>query len=300
MKRFSVLIIDDDESAHEVLGEYLELAGFRVLHARDGAAGLQVMEELRPDLALLDVNMPVMDGFKTMEVIGKDRKLRDIPVLFLTSLDRFNLKIKGLELGAEDYIVKPYNKAELLARINAALRRGERYRRNEAAMEGNLADISLAELLQTLDIGRKTACIHLKEIAGSLCVEKGSIVFATFRDFTGQEAVMRLFFLEKGAFTVSFDALPEEVSGQPQPIPIQRALFETVTYIDELRAMLHSVTEENSLVEIRDTGMQELDNLRRLSPVKIYDLLVLMSGNLKENMTVITGLLKNKTLALVE
>ena len=78
-----------------------------------------------------------------METISKDRELRDIPVLFLTSLDRYNLKIKGLELGAEDYIVKPYNKAELLARVKAALRRGMRYRRNETSMEGNLADMSV-------------------------------------------------------------------------------------------------------------------------------------------------------------
>lgn len=297
MKRFCVLIIDDDESAHEVLGEYLELAGFRVLHARDGAAGLQTMEELRPDLALLDVNMPVMDGFKTMEVIGKDRKLRDIPVLFLTSLDRYNLKIKGLELGAEDYIVKPYNKAELLARINAALRRGERYRRNETAMEGNLADISLAELLQTLDIGQKTACIHLRDIAGSLCVEKGKIVSAVFRDFTGTEALTRLFFLEKGTFSISFDSLPEEVSGEPRPI--QKMLFETVTYMDELRAMINVLTEENSLVEILDTGMEELEHLRKLSPVKLYDLIVLMRGSLKENVSLAAELLKKKTLVLV-
>ena len=106
MRRYSILITDDDESTHEVLGEYLELAGFRVLHARDGSIGLEMMEELHAGPRPLDVNMPVMDGFKTMEAIGKDKELRDIPVLFLTSLDRYNLKIKGLELGAEDYIVK--------------------------------------------------------------------------------------------------------------------------------------------------------------------------------------------------
>lgn len=297
MHRFSILIIDDDESAHEVLGEYLELAGFRVMHARDGVAGLQIMEEFSPDLALLDVNMPVMDGFKTMEVISKDRKLRDIPVLFLTSLDRYNLKIKGLELGAEDYIVKPYNKAELLARINAALRRGERYRRNEMAMEGNLADMSLAELLQTLEIGRKTACIHLKELAGTLCVDRGSIVFMTFRDFTGMEAVLRLFFLEKGAFSISFDLLPDELA--VKPLPIQKTLFETVAYIDELRAMIIPICAENCLVEIQDTGLQELEYLRKISPLKLYDLIVLMKGDLKENVSLIADLIKKEALILV-
>jgi CheY-like chemotaxis protein len=297
LKRFCILIIDDDESAHEVLGEYLELAGFRVLHARDGVAGIQIMEELRPDLTLLDVNMPVMDGFKTMEVIGRDRTLRDIPVLFLTSLDRYNLKIKGLELGAEDYIVKPYNKAELLARINAALRRGERYRRNEKAMEGNLADISLAELLQTLDIGRKTACIHLKNLAGSICVEMGSIIFATFRNFSGMEAISRLFFLEKGMFSISFDSLPNEPN--TKPLSIQKTIFETVTYIDELRDMTGRLSGENSLVEIHDTGIRDIDNLRKLSPIKLYDLIVFMGGNLKENTSIIAELLNKKALVLV-
>jgi CheY-like chemotaxis protein len=294
---FCILIIDDDESTHDVLGEYLVLAGFRILHARDGAAGLQMLEELRPDLALLDVNMPVMDGFKTMDIIGKNRELKDIPVLFITSLDRSNLKIKGLELGAEDYIVKPYNKAELLARINAALRRGERYKRNERAMEGNLADMSLAELLQTLDIGRKSACIHLKDIAGSICVELGNIVHASFRDFTGMQAVTRLFFLEKGDFSVSFDSLPDEPFGEP--MPIQKTLFETMTYTDELKAIINRISGENSLVEIKSTGIQVIDILQKLSPIKLYDLVVLMRGDLKENAAQIADSLKAYTLSIV-
>ncbi len=297
MNSFCILIIDDDESTHDVLGEYLELAGFRVLHARDGSAGLQMLAELRPDLALLDVNMPVMDGFKTMEFIAKSRELRDIPVLFLTSMDRSNLKIKGLELGAEDYVVKPYNRAELLARINAALRRGERYRRNERAMEGNLADISLPELLQTLDIGRKSGCIHLKEIAGSICVASGNIVHATFRNFTGIEALTRIFFLAEGSFSIEFDSL----SGAElkKPLPIQRILFETLTYIDELWQMIKMISEENSLMEINDTGIQEVDFFQKLSPIKLYDLIVLMRGDLKENVISIVDSLKKHTVAIV-
>ena len=297
MRRYSILITDDDESTHEVLGEYLELAGFRILHARDGAMGLGMLEEYRPDLMLLDVNMPVMDGFKTMEAISRDKGLRDIPVLFLTSLDRSNLKIKGLELGAEDYVIKPYNKAELLARVKAALRRGMRYRRNESAMEGNLGDISLSELLQTLDIGRKTACIHLKEVGGSLCVKEGNIIYAGFRDFTGMDAVLRLFFLEKGTFSVSFDQLPDEQ--QQGPRPIQKTLFHAMTYVDELRAVTVNISQENCLIDLKDTTLPEFVKIKKLSPLKFYDLIVIMEGDLKENALKINEALKGNEIALV-
>jgi CheY-like chemotaxis protein len=297
MKKYCILLIDDDESAHEVLGEYLDLAGFRVLHAMDGAMGLQMMGEYAPDLVLLDVNMPVMDGFKTMEAIARDRELKEIPVLFLTSLDRYNLKVKGLELGAEDYIVKPYNKAELLARVNAALRRGMRYRRNERAVEGSLADLSLAELLQTLDIGRKTACIHLKEIGGSICVRDGSIVYSVFRDFSGPDAVTRLFFLEKGTFSISFDLPSEEL--KQSPMSIQKTIFQTMTYIDELKAIAIDVSKENCLIDLKDAAQPDFMKFNKLFPLKLYDLLVMMEGDLKNNALKISRALKENKLTLV-
>lgn len=298
MNNYSILIVDDDESTHDVLGEYLVLAGFKVFDARDGAAGLQMIAEVKPDLVLLDVNMPILDGFKTMELIAGNRELRNVPVIFVTSLDRYNLKIKGLELGAEDYIVKPFHRAELLARVKAALRRGERYRRNEQTMVGSLSDISLVELLQTLDIGRKTACIQLRELSGTFCIEGGMISFAGIGNFIGTEAVMRLFFLEQGTFSLSFD--PPSIETPRHYLPIQSTLFETMAYIDELRVIVKSISPENSLIELRETCVPEIERFRNLFPFKLYDLIAMMDGDLKENTKKISLAVSENRLTVVQ
>jgi len=115
MNGYKIYIIDDDPATYEILNEYLESAGFRVREASDGRAGLEMMQKDSPDLALLDIQMPELDGFKLLEAMRKQKSLQDVPVLFITSLDRTNLKIKGLELGADDFIVKPFERAELFA-----------------------------------------------------------------------------------------------------------------------------------------------------------------------------------------
>ena len=297
MRKYGILIIDDDESTHEVLGEYLELSGFDVSHARDGALGIELMKELSPDLVLLDVNMPVLDGFRTMEIISKQTGLKDTPVLFLTSLDRYNLKIKGLEMGAEDYIVKPYNKAEVLARVKSALRRSERYKRTDGTMEGDLANMSLVEILQALDIGRKTACIHIKEQAGLICVESGSIILARWRDFIGKDALQRLFFLEKGAFSVTFG--PPEKDEAREPASIQRTLFEAVAYVDELKSMISGRYSVNNLIEIKDAQTPFIGKYRNMSPVKLCELIAVMEGDPKENVNKIIEALEKKQAVIV-
>lgn len=299
MSSYSILIIDDDESTHDVLGEYLSLAGFTVFGARDGAVGVQMIEEKRPDLALLDVNMPVMDGFKAMEMIFANKELKDTPVIFVTSLDRYNLKIKGLELGAEDYIIKPFHRAELLARVKAALRRGGRYRRNENAMHGSLLDMCLAELLQTLDIGRKTACIHLPDISGCLCTSAGTICHASFRNFRGVDAVMRLFLLEHGSFYLKFG--PPDSGVEIHNLPIQSTLFETVTYIDELRAIIRTIAEDNVMLEMQDAvAFPEIDRLKSMFPCRLYDLIAMMDGDMKENAGKVGSALRENKLLIIQ
>ena len=252
----------------------------------------------KKDVGVLEIEYP--PGFIQVqrgEAISKQGDLRDIPVLFLTSLDRYNLKIKGLEMGAEDYIVKPYNKAEVLARVKSALRRSERYKRDESSMEGNLADMSLAEILQALDIGRKTACIHLKERGGTMCVNAGNIVLARWRDFTARDAVVRLFFVEKGAFSVTFGTSGEEVAHAP--LPIQKTVFETVAYVDELRAMMSGKYPPDSMIEIREGGASGLDAYKKLMPMRLSDLVAVMEGDLKENVLKITAALEKKQAVIV-
>lgn len=119
-RRPQVLIVDDDGELRTMLEEYLEREQFEVATAADGTAALRWLERHRPDIVLLDVTMPGADGF---EVLRRLRAGSATPVLMLTARDEHVDRILGLELGADDYLTKPFNARELLARIHAILRR---------------------------------------------------------------------------------------------------------------------------------------------------------------------------------
>lgn len=115
-----VLIVEDDNNIAELLHLYLEKEGFETQVARDGGRGVEVFRTFSPDLVLLDVMMPVMDGWS---VLGKIREQDSTPVIMLTAKGETDDRIAGLEKGADDYIVKPFEMKEVLARIHAVLRR---------------------------------------------------------------------------------------------------------------------------------------------------------------------------------
>lgn len=120
MNTYSILLIDDDPSLHQLLGQYLEDADYDVLHAESGADGLKVLFKRRPDLILLDAMMPHMDGWETCRRI---REMTDVPIIFLTAKNDEPSRLEGFRLGADDFIAKPFSFAELIARTEAVLRR---------------------------------------------------------------------------------------------------------------------------------------------------------------------------------
>lgn len=115
-----ILIIDDDLKLRELIAEYLKEYGFEIFHHEDGNGVLQKIDDVRPELILLDVMLPVKDG---IEILREIRGSLSIPVIMLTAKGDDTDRIVGLELGADDYIPKPFNPRELLARIKAVLRR---------------------------------------------------------------------------------------------------------------------------------------------------------------------------------
>ncbi len=116
-----VLVIEDDVNIAELLRLYLEKEGFIVTIAHDGGKGLAEFEKDKPDMVLLDVMLPVMDGWSVLREIRVSSK---VPVIMLTAKGETVDKVSGLEMGADDYIVKPFEVKELLARIHAVMRRG--------------------------------------------------------------------------------------------------------------------------------------------------------------------------------
>jgi len=117
----TVLVVDDTPANIGVLLEALSDAGLDVLVAESGLSALAQLEHSQPDLILLDVMMPELDGFETCRRLKANAKWRDIPVLFMTALDEPAQKVRAFEVGALDYIVKPFFEAEVLARVKTHL-----------------------------------------------------------------------------------------------------------------------------------------------------------------------------------
>ena len=116
----SVLIVEDDRNIQELLQMYLEKEGYAVTVAGDGGQGLSKFRSIKPDLVLLDVMMPVMDGWAVCKAIRADSQ---VPIIMLTAKGETDDKVAGLKSGADDYVTKPFEMKELLARIEAVLRR---------------------------------------------------------------------------------------------------------------------------------------------------------------------------------
>jgi len=115
-----ILLIDDDEALHSLLGPYLEQAGFGVAHALDGRQGLATHRQRPADLILLDIMLPGLDGWETCRRL---RQLSPVPIIMLTAKGEEVDKLRGFQLGVDDYVTKPFSFAELTARIKAVLNR---------------------------------------------------------------------------------------------------------------------------------------------------------------------------------
>ena len=120
MTKQKILIADDEAQIREILRIYFEKEGFEVIEAEDGAAAILKVQSEKPDILLLDIMMPVLDG---IEVCKQVRKMTDLPIIMVTAKDEDDDRIAGLEIGADDYITKPFNSREVVARVKAVLRR---------------------------------------------------------------------------------------------------------------------------------------------------------------------------------
>jgi len=127
-----LLLIDDDKPLTNLLGEYLRARGYNVIVAHDGAEGLRKAHASQPALVILDVSMPVRNGWFVLERI---RELSDVPVLMITANNEEESILRGFALGADDYVTKPFSFAELVARITAILNRVRRAESNHSAVQ---------------------------------------------------------------------------------------------------------------------------------------------------------------------
>lgn len=118
-----ILVVDDDKQIARLVQSYLERAGYQVLIAYDGETALHTIRRERPDLVVLDLMLPDRDGWEITRLVRQDERLAGLPIIMLTARVEDTDKIVGLEVGADDYVTKPFNPQEVVARVRAVLRR---------------------------------------------------------------------------------------------------------------------------------------------------------------------------------
>ena len=259
MNRPLVHLVDDDPDAVELLATYLGHAGIETAQSLSGPEALPRLAERPPDLILMDVQMPGLDGFETLAALRAVPQLRDVPVIFVSSLDRPNLKVRALDLGADDYVVKPFNSAELVARVRAVLRRGHRSVEPSGVLEGDLARVHLPVLLQTLALFDRTATVRFPErrakpthgdLEGGegeptlrrlglwawILMARGRFFAARFGPHRDRNALARLLLCRSGRFETELDQAIEPIAGEG--LPVDSLILHLLVDLDEAAARL--------------------------------------------------------------
>lgn len=179
----TILVVDDQSSVRQLLQEYLSEQGFRVLTASDGQNALYMARHEQPDLILLDIMMPKMDGY---QFLRQYRQERQTPIIIITAREEETDAVLGLDLGADDYVVKPFRMRELVARIRAVLRRVEETPEKMELL--HVGDIVLDERTHTVTV--KGAEVLLTPIEFDLLA---TLMRSPGRVFSRSELVDRLF-----------------------------------------------------------------------------------------------------------
>jgi DNA-binding response OmpR family regulator len=211
MARQNLLLVDGDARSRRVLEVNLRKAGFSVTTAEDAERALEYLDHSDPDLIISDTRLPGRDGFDLCTTVKRNLRWSSIPFVFLTSAKAIEDKVRGLELGVEDYLVKPIYIKEVTTRLRMLLQRKQRERleRKDAArtkFTGHLADMAVVDLVQTIEISRKSGTIHFSTELGEATVwfRDGMVIDAEMGRLQADAAIYRLLTLAEGSFEVEF------------------------------------------------------------------------------------------------
>ncbi len=156
-----ILIVDDNEDIQDILGTYVAKEGFEPVVAKDGFEALDLFKKTDPAVILLDVMMPGMDGYKVCQKIREDS---DVPIILVTAKGEDYERVMGLDIGADDYIVKPFSGNEVMARVRAVLRRMGRADVTEDKKVLNIGDLTINIEAYTIYVGSKKLPMTKKEV----------------------------------------------------------------------------------------------------------------------------------------
>jgi CheY-like chemotaxis protein len=273
-----LLLVDGDAKSLRVMEVSLKKAGFSVTTAIHGKDALEKVQISPPDLVLADTKMPEMDGFELCKTLKSDERFKHIPFVFLTNQKSVEFKVRGLELGGDDYLTKPIYIKEIVTRVKMILQKAEKERiekreTTKGGFSGSLADMGVVDLVQTFEIGRKTGAISIQgERVGAIYFKEGRVIDAELGRLKGENAFYRMLNTFEGQFEVQFTPLdrPERIE-----VSTQGLLMEGMRRLDEWGRMLEQLPPLETVFEIDYHQLAE-----RLSeiPDEVNGLLRLFDG----------------------
>jgi DNA-binding response OmpR family regulator len=277
----SLLLVDGDVKSLRVLEVSLKKAGFNVTTAVSGIDALEKVETSQPDLIISDTRMAEMDGFEFCRRLKQNDDWGIIPFIFLTGQKSVEDKIKGLELGVEDYLTKPIYVKEILTRVRILLQKKQRANLEEkretkqTKFAGQLSDMAVVDLIQTIEVSRKSGVIHFTSPEGrrgAIYFRNGKVVDAELGRLQGEDAVYRLLIWADGEFEVEFKNVRRK---DVIELSSQGLLMEGMRRLDEWGRLLEQLPALDTVFEVDYKELAE-----RLSeiPDEINGILRLFDG----------------------
>ncbi len=257
MPRQSLLLVDGDPKSLRVMEVSLRKAGFSVTTAVNGEDALEKAKISPPDLVISDTKMPVMDGFELCKRLKSQTDLGNIPFVFLTNQKTIEDKVKGLELGVDDYLTKPIYIKEIVTRVKILLQKKEREsferRDQKARFSGQLNDMGVVDLIQTIEIGRKTGVALFSSASqprkkATVYFRNGKVIDAELGRLHGEKAVYRLLQWSNGTFEIDFKnnlVHPDNIS-----LSSQGLLMEGMRRVDEWGRMLEQLPPLEAIFDV--------------------------------------------------
>ncbi len=250
----NLLLVDGDAQNLRVLEVSLRKAGYQVTCAENGKEALEQLGSARPRLIISDTQLPDMTGFALCEQLKADPQYAECPFIFLSSQRNIEDKIRGLQLGVEDYLSKPIFVKEILGRIEMLLQRQQRERfafhDGESVYHGNLADMGVVDLIQAMELGRKSGIatfMSQDSRVGTLFFRNGQIIDAELGLLMGEKAIYSLLGWGDGTFEVEFGNLQrQDVIGRSN----QALVVEGMRTVNELSEVLEDLPSLDAVVEV--------------------------------------------------
>ena len=257
-----LLLVDGDPKSLRVLDVSLKKAGFDVVAATSGAEALAVLEAGQPDLIISDTDLDEMNGFELCRRIKARSEWAKIPFLFVSGRKSIEDKIRGLELGVDDYLTKPVYIKEIGIRVRTALQRAERERmesrrEGRTRFAGDLSDVGVVDLVQTIELNRKSGIIHIVNRdgrRGSIFFRDGKVIDAEVGRLSGANAMYRLFSWSEGQFAVEFKQIRRH---DVIDTPMAPLLMEGMRRLDESAHLLEKLPPPTAVLEVDCRALAE-------------------------------------------